>query len=178
MFYKFCMKVYNIVFDVIQIWPKVLTCITTEKPWRKWRKKLTEVKACTQITAQVYDTDKRSLFLCNEEIVELLQNKSCQQYSSHVWYKPLLSGYCWRKCLYRAVVVFFIKCLWCDLHFASALQTYFFPPLGCWTYKCIPRPLKCRINRSFLLGLGIRFSLQWLLTSFNTIIPPSNKTIL
>ena len=95
-----------------------------------------------------------------------------------IWYSPLLSGYCWRKCLYSAVVVFFMKCLWCDLHFASALQTYFFPPLGCCTYKCIPAPFTCWKTKSFLLGLGIKFSLQWLLTSFKTIKPPCKRSII
>ena len=121
-----------------------------------------------QFTIQIEGYYSYTVYQCEKRF----QNKSYPQSSAHNWYTPLLSGYCWRKCLYRAVVVFFMKCRWCDLHFAWALQMYFFPPLGCWTYECIPTPLMCWKTKSFLLGLGIKLSLQWLFTSFKTIIPP------
>ena len=85
---------------------------------------------------------------------------------------PLRSGYCCRNCLYNAVVVFFIKWRWCDLHWASGAQTYFSTRLASSTYEWSPGPLICWKTTSFLLWLGTRFSLQCPFTSFKTIAPP------
>ena len=47
---------------------------------------------------------------CTNEIQRTIYAHFLDLFQCYNWYSPLLSGYCCRKCLYTAVVVFFIMC--------------------------------------------------------------------
>ena len=64
---------------------------------------------------------------CKKETQRTIEAHFLDLFQCHYWYLPLLCGYCCKKCSYRAVIMFFIKCHLLDLHFSNRLQTCFFP---------------------------------------------------